>query len=150
MPCWRGLSQTPVNDNLVSRNVRIISSPHSRPWSTEKLFLQLVSLSWSRKTDAQEKHTKPKTVNLCSCDSSSWGLFLKPSSCFQSKFCCFELLNIFSPYEGLGSTCRSVMGVTARSPWPPPSMWLLHPTNLCHRIIVFKWSAHWQMMCDQF
>lgn len=84
MPRWWVLSQTPANNGQVSRNVRMISSPHSRPWRGAKtlppacLFEPEQEDRCSRKT-----HTKPKTVNLCSRYSSSARLFWKPSSCFQ-------------------------------------------------------------------
>lgn len=108
----------------------------------------------SRKT-----HTKPKTVNLCS-HSSSARLFWKHSTCFEHvlrserkfKDVFFQHHNSctrFPQMKARDPDCRSVTRVSVRSLWPP-SMWLSYPTNLCHRIIVFKGSAHWQMMCDQF
>lgn len=69
----------------------------------------------------------------------------------RSKLCfsAGRLLRSFFPDERLRFRCRAVPGVSAGSLWPP-SMWLIHLTNLCHRIIVCRWSVHWQMTCDQF
>lgn len=69
----------------------------------------------------------------------------------SSKLCfsAGRSLHSFFPDESLRFRCRAVMGVRVGSLWPP-SMWLTHPTNLCHRIIVFRWSVQWQMTCDQF
>lgn len=117
-----------------------------------------LSLSRSRKTDALAKYTgKPKAVNLCSRYSSSAHLFWKPSPCFQhalqnKRKLCFSAgwwLLSFLPDESVWFRCRAATEVSAGSLWPP-SMWLIHLANLCHRFIVFRWSVHWQMTCDQF
>lgn len=160
MPRWWVLSQTPANNGRISRNVRTISSPHSRPWRGAKRFLRLVSLSRSRKTDALEKHTPNQRLSICVPTPQVHVFFgstlLVLSMYFRSerkfKDVFFQHHNSctrFPQMKARDPDCRSVTRVSVRSLWPP-SMWLSYPTNLCHRIIVFKGSAHWQMMCDQF
>lgn len=109
----------------------------------------------SRKT-----HTKPKTVNLWCRYSSSASLFWKPWSCFQHSlrserkfkdmfFSITIVTHVFPRWSSRDPDARQSQGsVQGLSDHPP--VWRLHPTTLCHRIIVFKWSAPWQMMCDQF
>lgn len=153
MLCWWALSQTPVNNSMVSRNVRMIYSPHTRPWRAAKRCLQLVSLSQSRKTDALEKHRKTEDFpQLLNCSSLFWKLYLN-SACASEQHVVqrlviqnHKLLHVFHIWRfgthmetSNRGHCKVFMTV---------SMWLLHPTNLCHYIIVFKWFAHWQMMCD--
>lgn len=158
MRCVLALSYTPANNGKVSCNAPLVSSQRSRPETFGIRFLWLASLSWSRKTDALEKYTaKPKAVNLCSRCSSSAHLLWKPSPCFQhalqnKRKLCFSAgrwLLSFLPDESVWFRCRAATGVSAGSLWPP-SMWLIHLANLCHKFIVFRWSVHWQMTCDQF
>lgn len=44
--------------------------------------------------------------------------------------------------------CRWVTRVTPGSSWSP-KVQLRRPTNLSRRVIVYKWPASWQMVCDQ-
>lgn len=114
----------------------------------------------SRKTDALEKHTPNQRLSICVPATPPVHVFFgSPRLVFgmrrggkgSSKTCfsASQWSHTFSPDEGSQSRCRAVVEVSAGSPCPrstPPAI----PTNLCHRIIVFKWSARWQMMCDQF
>lgn len=161
MPRWWALSQTPASNGRVSRNVRMISSPHSRPWRGAKHFLRLVSLSRSRKTDALEKHTPNQRLSICVPATPQMHiLFGSPWSCFQ------HALWSKRKFRDVFSSITIVTHVFPRwRAWDPhadqswgslqglsdlPVCGYLHPTNLCHRIIVCKWSAQWQMVCDQF
>lgn len=158
MPCRWELSYTPKNNGKISRYALLVSSERSRPKRVRIRFLWLASLSWSGRTDVLEKYTaKPTAVNLCSRYASSAHLLWKPSPCFQralqnKRKLCFSAgrwLLSFLPDESVWFRCRAATEVSAGSPWPP-SMWLIHLANLCHRFIVFRWSVHWQMTCDQF
>lgn len=154
MPRWWVLSQTPANNGRVSRNVRMISSPHSRPWRGAKRFLRLVSLSRSRKTDALEKHTPNQRLSICVLHKCA------TSSCFQhalwkreevqrrvsqhhNSYTHFPQMKARNP--DADQSLGSLQGLCD----PPRCGYSIQPIS-CHRIIVFKWSAHWQMMCDQF
>lgn len=146
------------NNGKISRYTLLVSSECSRPKKVKIRFLWLASLNWIGKTDALEKYTaKPKAVNLCSRYSSSAHLLWKPYPHFQCalqikrKLCSSagRWLLSFLPDESVWFRCRAAPEVSAGSLWPP-SMWLIHLANLCHRFIVFRWSVHWQMTCDQF
>lgn len=123
-------------------------TPHIQGLGGQQNAASSLSLWVRAGRHALEKRTeKTKT----SRNFSTAYLFFGSSTCFQHvhqsnqqfKDLLFRITNCctFSTYEGLGPTWRPVTEVTARS-LRPLSMWLLHPTNLCHYIIVFKWFAH--------